>query len=76
MSNSSNDWPVLIPLSDLAALQSLGPKVDALQAQVKALDRRVEGLHRTAYELMDELSALRAKLAECQQAPGVSRGDC
>lgn len=63
MSISSNDWAVLIPLSDLAALQSLGPKVDALQAQVEAIDRRFEGLHRTVYELMEELSSLRSKLS-------------
>ncbi len=63
MPTSSNDWAVLIPLSDLAALQSLGPQVDTLQAQVQALTRRIEGLHRTVYELMSELTALRASMS-------------
>lgn len=69
MCKSANDWPVLVPLSDLAAMQTLPPKVEILDAHVKTLDRRVEGLHRTMYELMDQIAALRERASQGQQAP-------
>lgn len=46
------DWSIQIPLSELAALQGLPARMEALEKENKQLRREVEALRRVQSELM------------------------
>lgn len=58
----SAEWLVQVPLSQLAALQSLLPELDKLRAENKALAQRVEGLHRSLFDTMEVIGELRKSI--------------
>lgn len=55
----NNDWMVCVPLSQLVEMQNSAGEVEKLREENKQLLRRIEGLHRTIYEVMDVVGELR-----------------
>lgn len=45
-------WTVNVPLNDLLQMQNSLNEVNQLRDENKALLKRIEGLHRTLYDLM------------------------
>lgn len=59
----SADWMVSVPLSQLVELKNIVGVLDKLRAENTQLKNRVEGLHRTQYELMETILQLRKDVA-------------
>lgn len=57
---SSSDWLVQVPLSELVALQGVTTELKAVREENARLSKRVEGLHRTVFELMELVNDLGA----------------
>lgn len=55
----SNDWLVSVPLNQLVSLQNAVTENQALREEIKRLNTRIDGLHRTQYELMEVVGELR-----------------
>lgn len=55
------DWLVQVPLSQLVALQGMEAELVALRDENERLTKRLEGLHRTTYEMMEVIRELRRK---------------
>ena len=55
------DWLVQVPLSQLVALQSMERELVALRDENDRVTKRLDGLHRTTYEMMDIIRELRRK---------------
>lgn len=52
---------VVVELVSSEAVKRLEGRDDDLKEEVKRLEKRIEGLNRTIYELMDVISKLRSK---------------
>lgn len=50
---------VIVEVVSNEAVRRLEGRDDELRSEVKALEKRIEGLNRTIYELMDVISSLR-----------------
>lgn len=61
MANQIRDsnWTVNVPLNDLLKMQNSLSELDTLRAENSQLRTRLEGLHRTLYELMSVVADLR-----------------
>lgn len=57
------DWLVQIPLSHLVELRNLVEELHQMRSENKQLKQRMDALHRTQYELMEQFLILRK---ECQ----------
>lgn len=57
--SASNDWLVSVPLSQLVAMQNNAGELDKLRDENNQLKRRIDGLHRTIYDMMEVVSELR-----------------
>lgn len=55
----ANDWLVSVPLNQLVSLQNSVAENQALREEIKRLNIRIDGLHRTQYELMEVVGELR-----------------
>lgn len=60
----STDWLVQVPLSQLVQLQNISTELDLVKAENVRLKARMEGLHRTQYELMEIITGLRKEIAD------------
>jgi len=56
------DWSIQIPLSELAALQALPTKMEALEAENKQLRREVEALRNIQSQTLQLVGDLRRDL--------------
>ena len=62
MQQSDQNPPrIVVELMSPADVKRLDDSDEELRKQIKALEARVEGLHRTLYELMDAFGRLRSK---------------
>ena len=61
MANNIRDstWTVNVPLNDLLKMQNSLAELDTLRDENAQLRSRIEGLHRTLYDLMSVVSDLR-----------------
>lgn len=55
----TNDWLVSVPLNQLVSLQNAVSENQALREEIKRLNSRIDGLHRSQYELMEVVGELR-----------------
>ena len=60
---TGSDQPVRIVVEMVSseAVKRLETRDDDLRDEIKRLEKRIEGLNRTIYELMDVISKLRSK---------------
>lgn len=56
-----SDQRIIVEVVSHADVERLEQRDDLLRAEIEALDRKIEGLHRTMYELMETISKLRSK---------------
>lgn len=59
MPTPQNDWMVSVPLSQLVEMQQSMQQFDAMREENEKLQRRLDGLHRTIYDLMEVVNGLR-----------------
>lgn len=59
MPTPSSDWLVSVPLSQLVALKDAADEMDKLRKENQELRRRMDGLHRTQYDLIEIIGDLR-----------------
>lgn len=59
MPTPSSDWMVSVPLSQLVAMQNSMQEFDKLRDENDKLKRRIDGLHRTVFDLMEVVGSLR-----------------
>lgn len=52
---------IIVELVSSADVKRLEARDDELRELIKQQDRKIDGLHRTVYELMDLISKLRSK---------------
>lgn len=59
---SSSDWMIQVPLSELAALQSLPARMDGLEAENKQLRRELDGLRNMFSQVMQQFGDVKRQL--------------
>lgn len=52
---------IIIEMVSHADVARLEARDEDIRAEVKALERKLEGLHRTMYELIDTIASLRGR---------------
>ncbi len=55
----SSTWLVSVPLGDLLAMQNSMDELETMKQENAKLRSRMEGLHRTLYDLMEVVQDLR-----------------
>lgn len=60
---SPADWLVQVPLSQLVGLQNMASELAILREENKQLRSRMDGLHRTQYDLMETILELRKSVS-------------
>lgn len=70
MANNIRDstWTVNVPLNDLLKMQNSLAELDTLRDENAQLRSRIEGLHRTLYDLMSVVSDLRKGVPDSRGA--------
>jgi len=59
MPTPPNDWMVSVPLSQLVKMQQSMQQFEAMREENAKLQRRIDGLHRTVFDLMEVVGGLR-----------------
>lgn len=59
MPTPPNDWMVSVPLSQLVEMQQSMQQFEAMRDENAKLQRRIDGLHRTVFDLMEVVGGLR-----------------
>ena len=59
MPTPQNDWMVSVPLSQLVEMQQSMQQFDNMREENAKLQRRIDGLHRTVFDLMEVVGSLR-----------------
>lgn len=59
--NEQNPVRVVVELMSPADVKRLDDSDDDIRKQIKELERKLEGLHRTIYDVMEALGRLRDK---------------
>lgn len=54
-------FKIIVEVVSAADVKRLEDRDEDLRELIKQQDRKIEGLHRTVYELMDQISKLRSK---------------
>lgn len=61
VSRNPPSWTVNVPLNDLLQMQNSLAEVNQLRDENRQLQNRIEGLHRTLYDLMTVVQDMRGR---------------